>query len=535
MTGTVVDAVVIGAGHNGLVAANLLADAGWDVAVLEATGAAGGAVRSAEVTAPGYLSDLYSSFYPLAVASPVLRGLRLDRYGLTWRHAPAVLAHLLPDDRAAMLYRDPAATAASLAEFHPDDGPRWLAAYDEWCRISGPLLDALFTPFPPVRSGLALLRRAGTADALRLARRLVLPVRRLGAELFAGEGAALLLEGGALHTDLAPEDAGSGVYGWLLTMLGQQLGWPVAAGGAGRITDALVARLTDRGGRVFTGEPVDRVLVARGRAMGVRSAGGTWRARRAVLADVPAPALLLDLVGPRWLPSRLLADLDNFRWDGSTLKVDWALSGPVPWTNREVADAGTVHLGGDRAGLSRYAAHLSAGELPTEPFLLVGQYAAADPGRAPAGGETLWAYTHLPFRRHWSAGQVAEQVDRMETALERHAPGFGARVVGRYVAGPGDLERAEPSLVGGAVGGGSSAAYQQLFLRPVPGLGRADTPVDRLFLAGSSAHPGGGVHGGPGANAARAALARDRAVTGALYAATIGAGHRAVYGPSPHR
>jgi phytoene dehydrogenase-like protein len=525
------DAIVIGAGHNGLVAANLLADAGWEVVVLEARAAAGGAVRSACVTAPGYLSDLYSSFYPLGYASPVLRRLRLNAYGLAWRHAPDVLAHPLPDGRAAVLNRDPRRTAAGLEEFAPGDGERWLAAYEEWRRISRPLMDALFTPFPPVRSGVSLLRRLGSAGALRMARRLVLPSRRLGAELLAGEGGSLLLAGCALHTDLSADDAGGGVYGWLLTMLGQEVGWPVPVGGAQKITDALVERLTSRGGRVVAGSRVERVLVARGRAMGVRAAGGSvWRARRAVLADVPAPALFLDLVGTSWLPPRLVADLAHFRWDGSTVKVDWALSAPVPWTNPAVATAGTVHVGGDLAALSRYSAALASGEVPHEPFLLVGQMTVADPSRSPAGTESLWSYTHLPFRRHWAGGEIAEHVARMESVLERYAPGFGRLVVGRHVAGPAELEEENESLVGGAVGGGTAAPYQQLFLRPVPGLGRADTPIDRLFLAGSSAHPGAGVHGGPGANAARAALARDRAVTGRVYAGAVSAAHRAIYG-----
>jgi phytoene dehydrogenase-like protein len=525
------DAVVIGAGHNGLVAANLLADAGWEVVVLEAGASPGGAVRSACVTAPTYLSDLYSSFYPLGFASPVMRGLRLEEYGLAWRHAPDVLAHLLPDGRAAVLNRDPEQTAAGLEEFAPGDGQRWLAAYEQWRQISRPLLDALFTPFPPVRSGLSLLRRLGSAGALRMARRLVLPSRRLGSELLAGEGGSLLLAGCALHTDLSADEAGSGVYGWLLTMLGQQVGWPVPVGGAQKITDALVDRLTTRGGRVLCGSRVERVLVAHGRAAGVRTAGGRdWRARRAVLADVPAPALFLDLVGASWLPPRMVADLAHFRWDNSTIKVDWALSAPVPWKNPAAATAGTVHVGGDLAGLSRYSAALASGEVPRDPFLLVGQMTVADPSRSPAGTESLWSYTHLPFRRDWAGGEVAEQVARMEAVLERYAPGFGRLVVGRHIAGPGELEEQNESLVGGAVGGGTAAPYQQLFLRPVPGLGRADTPIDRLFLAGASAHPGGGVHGGPGANAARAALTRDRSVTGALYAGAVSAAHWAVYG-----
>jgi phytoene dehydrogenase-like protein len=524
------DAVVVGAGHNGLVAANLLADAGWDVLVLEATAAPGGAVRSAEVTAPGYLSDLYSAFHPLGYASPVLSGLGLHRYGLSWTHAPDVLAHLLPDGRAAVLNRDVDATAASLAAFAPTDGERWRAAYAEWCRMSEPLLRVVTSPFPPVRGGIGLLRRLGAGGVLRLVRRLLVPVRRLGDELFDGAGGRVLLAGCALHTDLSPEETGSGLYGWLLAMLGQQVGWPVPAGGARRITDALVARLAERGGRIQYGARVERVLVARGRAVGVRTVGGAaWRARRAVLADVPAPALYLDLVGPAALPPRLVADLAHFRWDGATVKVDWALSGPVPWATPGVAGAGTVHLGADLNGLTSYAAALARGEVPRHPFLLLGQMTVADPSHSPPGTESLWSYTHLPFRRTWRAEEVAAHVDRMERTLEAAAPGFRARIVGRHVAGPADLERGDPSLVGGALGGGTAAAYQQLFLRPVPGLGRADTPVDRLYLASASAHPGGGVHGVPGANAARAALARDRAVTGAAYGWLVDAAHRALY------
>ncbi|HEX6968693.1 MAG TPA: NAD(P)/FAD-dependent oxidoreductase [Micromonosporaceae bacterium] len=524
------DAIVVGAGHNGLVAANLLADVGWDVLVLEATDRPGGAVKSAEVTAPGYVNDLFSAFYPLGYASPVLTALDLADHGLSWCHSPDVLAHLLPDDRAVVLNRDPQRTAESLDRFAAGDGQRWLAAYRDWCSVAEPMLRAILTPFPPVRGALGVLRRIGTGSALRLARRAMLPVRRLGAELFAGEGGRVLLAGCALHTDLSPEDPGSGVYGWLLAMLGQQIGWPVPAGGAQRLTDALVARLTGRGGRIVCDTPVERVLVARGRAVGVETADGSlWRARRAVLADVPAPALYLDLVDQRWLPPRLLADLAHFQWDSSTIKIDWALSAPVPWRNPEVAGAGTVHLGVDLDGLTEYAAALARGDVPEEPFILLGQMTVADPSRSPAGTASLWAYTHLPFRRDWPSAQVAEQVARVEAVLERHAPGFADLVRARRVAGPAELQAANPSLVGGAVGGGTSAVHQQLIFRPTPGLGRADTPVDGLFLASASAHPGGGVHGGPGANAARAALARNRPVTGLGYAASVSAAHRLIY------
>jgi phytoene dehydrogenase-like protein len=526
----VADAIVIGAGHNGLVAANLLADAGWDVQVIEATPQPGGAVRSDFVTAPGYLSDLFSSFYPLGYASPILRAMDLDDHGLTWTHAPDVLAHLLPDGRAAVVNRDLATTMASMEQFAPGDGERWSHAYDDWKNVSKQMLEVLFTPFPPVVSGLGLARQLRVGGGLRLARRLVLSVRQLGAELFRGEGAQLAMAGCALHTDLSPEEAGGGVYGWLLAMLGQEYGWPVPVGGAQKITDSLVSRLEQRGGRIEYNAPVDRVLVARGRAMGVRTADGrNWRAQRAVLADVPAPALYLDLVGAKALPPRLVEDLAHFRWDGATVKVDWAVSSKVPWKNPSAAGAGTVHLGADLNGLTRYSAQLAVDEMPSHPFLLLGQMTTADATHSPEGTESVWSYTHLPHRENWSTEDIDRHVERMESVMEEHAPGFKQLVVGRNVFSPADMQAENPSLVGGALGGGTAAAFQQLFLRPIPSLGRSDTPIDRLYLASASAHPGGGVHGAPGANAARAALARDKALTGALYRATINAAHSAIY------
>jgi len=518
-----VDAVVIGAGHNGLVAANLLADAGWDVVVLEAGEVPGGAVRSAELTAPGFGNDVCSAFYPLAAASPPLLELDLAAHGLKWTHAPEVLAHLLPDGRAAILSRELDVTADSLDGFASGDGASWAKMYKEWRRLADALIPALLTPFPPVRAGARLAGRLGVADGLRLARKMVLSVRALGEEMFAGEGARVVLAGLALHADLAPEAAGSGAYGWLLGMLGQQHGFPVPVGGAQCITDALVTRLR---GPVLTGTRVDRVIVGGGKALGVGCADGQfWRARRAVLADVPAPTLY-SMVGDAHLPDRLVEDLAGFHWDHATLKVDYALSAPVPWINPAVAGAGTLHVGGDLDGLSRYCGELAAGQAPEEPFLLVGQMTTADPSRSPAGTESLWAYTHLP---HGRPADVASHAARVEAVLERHAPGFRDLIIARHVGGPDELAAENPSLVGGAINGGTAAPFQQLFMRPLPGLGRADTPIDRLYLAGSSAHPGGGVHGAAGANAARAALARHRPLLGDAYAAGVRAAHRTIY------
>jgi phytoene dehydrogenase-like protein len=503
-----VDAVVVGAGHNGLVAANLLADAGWRVLVCEATSGPGGAVASAELVAPGYVADLCSAFYPLAAVSPALRSLRLEDHGLRWRHAPAVLAHAFPDGRQALLARRVERTAESLAGFNAADGDAWHAEFAFWQRVRDDVLDAILTPFPPVRAGARLARVLGTGGLLRLARMFTLPARTLAAERFAGEGARALIAGCGLHTDLGPDTAGSGLFGWLLTMLGQEAGFPVPEGGAGQITAALVRRLGPD--LVHCGRPITSVLVAGGQALGVRDADGeVVRARRAVLADVPAPVLYRELVGEKHLPARLVADLANFRWDDATIKVDWALSGPIPWSAPALGEAGTVHLGADVDGMARFACELACGRVPADPFVLLGQMTTADPSRSPAGTEAVWAYTHVPRGLEWTVEGLARRADRIEEVVEAQAPGFRSRIVGRVVSGPADLARHNPSLVEGAINAGTAAIHQQLVFRPLPGLARADTVVDRLFLAGAAAHPGGGVHGAAGANAARAALARN--------------------------
>jgi phytoene dehydrogenase-like protein len=524
------DAVVVGAGHNGLVAANLLADAGWRVHVLEAADEPGGATRSAELAAPGWSTDLGSAFYPLGVASPVLRGLHLDAFGLRWCHAPQPLAHVLPDDRGALVSRDLDTTVDSLERFAPGDGAAWRRLARQFREIREPLVEALLAPFPPVRPGARLLRTTGTADALRLVRRLLLPAQRFGEEEFDGEGARVLVAGNAMHADVPTSSAGSTAFGWLLTMLAQDVGFPVPEGGSSALTGALVARLRSRGGRVDVGRPVARVLVEGGRAVGVvDTGGGTVRADEAVLADVAAPILFGELVGEEHLPWRMRADLRRFQWDHAVLKVDWALSEPVPWTAPEARGAGAVHVGADTRGLVDLGADLVAGRVPDHPFLITGQLTTADPSRSPAGTESLWAYTRVPHDQLRTTGEVGAHVARMEAVLERHAPGFADLVVGRAVSDPDTLQRRDPSLVRGALMGGTANIHQQLVFRPTPGLGRPDTPVDRLFLAGASAHPGGAVHGGPGASAARAAQARAGAL-GPAYAALIRGGHRLVHG-----
>lgn len=512
------DAIVVGAGHNGLVAANLLAERGWRVLVLEQQPAPGGAVRSGELTEPGFTSDLCSAFHPLAVASPALRPLRLEEHGLRWRRAPVAVAHPQPGGACAALALDPGETAATLERFAPGDGDAWRELSARWERLGGPLLDALLRPFPPLRGGARLAAALGPRGLLPFARFALLPVRRLAEETFRGEGGAWLLAGNALHADLAPESAGSGLYGWLLCGLGQQHGFPAPEGGAGRLTDALVRRLGAHGGRVACGVAVERVLVRGGRAVGVRTTGGEeLGAARAVLATCTAPALYRDLVGERHLPASFVDALRRFQLDDGTVKVDWSLDAPIPWTAGDARRAGTLHVADGLDALTRTSAQLAQGLVPDAPFLVMGQYAGFDPTRAPPGRETAWAYSHVPQRvrgdaggdglcGRWDAAEAAAFADRIEAQVERRAPGFRALIRRRHVFTPRSFEAANANLLGGAINAGTAQLHQQVVFRPVPGLARAETPLRGLYLAGASAHPGGGVHGAPGANAARAAL-----------------------------
>ena len=527
MTRTSSDAVIIGAGHHGLVAAAVLADAGWDVVVLEGQDEVGGAVRSREGH-PGFTVDRFSAFYPLGAASPVIRGLDLGAHGLRWVHAPSVVAHPhgADDEVGALVHRDPQRTADALGEDAAADRDAWLRLVEQWQAIRDPLLDTLLTAWPPVGSAVRLLSRLGTADALRLARFATLPATRMGEELFAGELGRRLLAGNAMHADAPIDGAISGTFGWLLLMLGQDVGFPVPAGGAGQLAEALRRRAVSAGAQVITGDAVTEIVVSGGRAVGVRTgAGHEVAARRAVLADVPATALYGALLPEDVVPARLRDDLTRFDWDLGTVKIDYALSAPAPWRAAAAHGAGTVHVGADLdedgrpigavEGLVRWNADLRSRRVPRAPFGLVGQMTTTDPSRSPAGTESMWAYTHVPSGL--TGREVADQVAaNMEDVLERHAPGFRNLVLDRVVQRPRDLQDDDANLVGGAVNGGTAQLHQQLVFRPTPGPGGARTVVDRLYLASAATHPGGGVHGGCGYLAARAALRDAAPVLGPL-------------------
>ena len=501
------DALVVGSGPNGLAAAIELARSGLDVLVLEAAERPGGAVATEELTLPGFHHDTFSSVYPAGVASPVFARMELKRHGLRWIHPAACMAHPLPDGTAVALYRDLGRTAASLDAVHPGDGERWRAFAAPLLAHFDALRRTMLGGFPPVRGSMRLAAGLGPRGMLDFARLLLTGARALGEGLFEGEGSRAWLYGSALHSDVPPAGRGSAIAAAYMSLLGHGVGWPSPEGGAGMLAGALVSYLGELGGTVRTGARVMKLAVERGRVVGVELAGGERLTAPLVIADV-MPGALVVLAGDA-LPARYARALRRYRLGPATLKLDWALDGPIPWSAPEAHEAGTVHLGGTAAEMLRTTA-LSGDELSERPFMLLGQQSLADRTRAPAGKHTAWAYTHGPHSVDWGA-ERDRLLERMEAQVERFAPGFRDLILARHVLGPADLQDRNANLVGGDVGGGSYALHQVIF-RPMPSLAPYRTPVRGLYIGSAATFPGGGVHGAPGHAAARLALAEARIV-----------------------
>jgi len=511
------DAVVVGGGVNGLAAALRLVESGWSVLLAEANAELGGAVRTVESTLPGFRHDFGAAFFALASVAPAIGGRDLSAEGLRFVHAPVAAAHPFHTGQAVTLGRSAEQTAASVGRVCAADGRAWLELDAQFGSAMLPFLRAQLARWP-LREGLGLLRGLGSAANLLEFARVVLSGAETVAGRFVSEQARCFFTAPGLHADLGPEQPVTGVYSLLLGMLGQRLGMPVAAGGAGAITTAMAARLTRLGAVISTGQPVTRLMVRGGRAVGVEIDRQPVTVDRAVIACID-PDLVVALTGPEMFPASALRQVRRFRRGTGTFKVDWALAGQVPWTAEPCRSAGVVHLGESMRAMSRAAWEARHGMLPTEPTLILGQQSLADPSRAPAGRHTLWGYTRVPATlTHDADGRevtgweaVAQSfADRIEAQIEQYAPGFTDRILRRRIWTPNDLQTADTNLIGGDITSGSFALDQQLIFRPGPAWWRWGSPIAGLYLGCAALPPGAGVHGACGDLAAIAAVSADR-------------------------
>jgi phytoene dehydrogenase-like protein len=462
---------VVGSGPNGLAAAVTLARAGVAVDVFEGADTPGGGCRTADLTLPGFHHDVCSAVHPLAAASPFFRQMDLAARGVRLRFPPVAFAHPLDGGRAAAVMGSVAATAQGLGA----DGAAYRRLFGPLVRDADLIVPAVLAPLRSVPQHPAAMVRFGLnglAPASLLARR------------FSTDAGRALLAGVAAHA-IRPLDAPlTSGFGLLLTMLAHSVGWPVVEGGSARLVDALTTELTALGGQVVTGRWIASL--------------DSLPPARAVLLDV-TPRQLVALAGRR-LPAAYAAALGRFRYGPGICKVDWALAGPVPWAAEVCTDTATVHLGGTLAEIARSESEVAAGRHPGRPYCIVVQPGVADPTRAPAGKQTLWAYCHVP------PGSTVDMTDRIEAQIERFAPGFRDLVLARATTTAAQAEEHNPNYVGGDINGGA-ATLRQTILGPTPRWNPYRTAIPGVYLCSASTPPGGGVHGMCGQGAARTALA----------------------------
>ncbi len=491
------DVVVVGSGPNGLFAACRLARAGLEVLVCETRAdRAGGALGHAETTLPGFLHDVGAGFVAFA-DSEAFREMDLGARGLAFARGEVDSAHPAPDGTCPAIADD-----GAYAETWGADADRWRDWVKFHAGVDQRLIGMLGT-LPAVGPGLKLVG----PQAPRLARMAASSSGGFARREFTTEPARRVVPSMGMHVDIGPEDRFGAAIAYMLAMRATTAGFLVPVGGAGAVTAKLVEDLLAHGGTLRMGARVDKILVREKRAVGVKLADGEEIACRGVLADTSAPALYLGLLGEEHLSGRIAKLMKRYPQGWGTFKVDFALDAPVPWLADVARKAAVVHVGDDLHDLTRFTDQVRAGNLPDRPYLVIGQQTLVDPSRAPPGKHTLYCYTRVPnaLAGGWEPAREL-MADRMVERIEELAPGFRASVLGRATHTPDDLEAMSANLVGGDLGGGSNQWTRQAIFRPVFPYFRYNTPVAGAWLCSMYAHPGTGIHGMCGWNAAGMAL-----------------------------
>ncbi|MCW6509966.1 phytoene desaturase family protein [Lichenifustis flavocetrariae] len=509
------DAIVIGAGHNGLAAAVHLATRGWKVAVFEAAKQPGGAIKTAEVTRPGFRHDLYAMNLSLFAGSPFFASHKegLLRHGLAFVPAPDSFATAFPDGTWLGVSQDLETTASRIAALSQKDATAWRAMAAGFAADAPHIFAVLGSPMPSRRAMQAVwgaFRAKGMAGLGELARLLVASPRDFLDRHFESPKLKAMMAMWGLHLDFPPDAAGGALFPYLESMACQSFGMVIGHGGADTIVKALTGYLRERGGEVHLEAPIVEILRTGKAATGVRLADGrTVTARRAVIANVH-PGRVFGQLLPGTDHAAYRTKLDGFKPGPATMMIHYALSRLPEWAaGGALKRFAYVHLAPDFAAMTRVYDQAKAGLLPEAPGLVVGQPTALDPSRAPEGQHVLWVQVRvLPATILGdAAGEIEDTdwglvkdryADRVEALIERYAPGFRTTVRGRAVLSPADLERDNPNLVGGDSLSGSHHLDQNFMFRPVFGWSRYKTPVEKLFLVGASTWPGAGVGAGSG-------------------------------------
>lgn len=466
------DAVVVGSGPNGLAAAIALALNGLSVIVYEEKSCIGGGMRSEALTLPGYTHDVCSAIHPLAIGSPFLSKLPLEDHGLQWIHPSAPLAHPFDDGTCTLLERSLDKTCEGLGSDSSAYRALFSPIIQNWPHLEDTILGPLQIPRHPL-------------EAIRFALKAIRPASNLARSYFKDPKTQALFAGLAAHSILPLDKMITGAAGLVLGALGHLYNWPMPQGGSQALANAMGAYFKSLGGTIITDTKITSIK--------------ELPSSRTVFFDL-TPVQILSIAGDS-LTASYKRQLENYRYGPGVFKMDWALDGPIPWKAAACQRAGTVHIGGSIEEIEESEKAIWKGKCVEKPYVLLAQQSLFDPSRAPMGKHTAWAYCHVPH------SSMVDMTDRIETQIERFAPGFRDLILAKSTKNTQQMTQFNPNYIGGDITGGVQD-IGQLFTRPVKRIVPYATANPRLYICSSSTPPGGGVHGMCGYHAARVALSR---------------------------